>query len=438
MLSRMRIHRVLCLFALALSANSLLAQTYTAAHVHFSDLGTFTQQQLEDAAGVHSGTKLTADDLGAAAQRLVDTGYFDAMSATIDGRISAATILFDDQPTPLNHMMHVGFENLIWLSHDELVSAIRTKIPLFNGYLLDNSPHVPEMKAALAAALAAKSIVAEVSCEDFEPTVRHPLREVGCRIVKPSIRVTNIKLGGVTPDLVPFVQKSVTATVRTPYNEGPAEETTVDRILAPLLDAGYIQARLIDATPVPAPVADNSVPVVLTAQLSSGEVFHVSGITFSGNDFLSAESFTSSAKLRAGDIASRRSLLETLMPLDMAYRRKGYMDVIINAVPTIDASAHTVAYNVTVDPGEQYRLHEVTTNNLDAAARAEFTHAFHMKEGDIYNLDYVTKFLVNNEKLPALLPYGASFKSYADPNSHIVDLVINFYRAPNGTSVTVH
>lgn len=437
-LKEMRISRAVVLSLFAVSAISLQAQTYTAARVHFSDPGTFTQEQLEDAAGVHAGTKLTADELGAAAQRLVDTGYFDAMSATIEGNVTAATVEFDDKPTPLSHMMHVGFENFIWLTHDEITAAIRGKVPLFNDYLLDNSPHTSDVQAALTAALAAKSIAANVACEDFESTLRHPRREIGCRIVRPTVRVANIKLGGVTPELMPFIQKSVNATARTQYTEGPADETTADRILAPLLDAGYIHAALTGTTPAPAPVADDTVPVVLTARLAAGEVFHVSAITFAGNDFLSAEAFASTAKLHPGDIASRQALLNTLTPLDAAYRRKGYMDVIVNAVPTIDTANHQVAYSVTVDPGEQYRLREATTNNLDPAAKADFDRGFLMKQGDNYNPEYVSTFLEQNTALRALAGYHALFKAYADPNSHTVDLVLNFAKGANGTSVTVH
>ena len=178
--------------------------------------------------------------------------------------------------------------------------------------------------------------------------------------------------------------------------------------------------------------------MVLTAQLVPGEIFRVSAIQFEGNEFLSAEAFAAKAKLHAGDVASRHELLETLAPLDMAYRRKAYMDVIIRAVPAIDAAAHQVAYNVAVDPGEQYRLHEVTTNNLDAAAKTNFDRAFLLKPGDIYNLEYVINFLVKNSAVHSLDPYAASFKSYADPNTHLVDLVVNFVRADKGTAVTVH
>ena len=93
---------------------------------------------------------------------------------------------------------------------------------------------------------------------------------------------------------------------------------------------------------------------------------------------------------------------------------------------------------MSVVPGEQYRLHEVTANNLDAAAKAEFERGFLMKQGDLYNPDYVATFLKQNTALRALAGYSAGFKAYADPNSHTVDLVLNFVKGMNGTTVTVH
>jgi outer membrane protein insertion porin family len=99
-----------------------------------------------------------------------------------------------------------------------------------------------------------------------------------------------------------------------------------------------------------------------------------------------------------------------------------------NATPRIDDALHQVAYTITVDPGEQYRIHEVTANNLDAAARADFDRGFRMKAGELYNPDYISGFLKNNTALQALAGYSAGYKAYADPNTHTVDLVINFVR----------
>jgi outer membrane protein insertion porin family len=104
------------------------------------------------------------------------------------------------------------------------------------------------------------------------------------------------------------------------------------------------------------------------------------------------------------------------------------MDVVVDAAPAIDAATHQVAYAVTVSPGEQYRLHQVTAYNLDPAARTDFDRGFSMKAGDLYNPEYLTGFLKNNTALQALAGYSFTYKAYADPNTHTVDLVLTFFR----------
>lgn len=402
------------------------AQSYTAARVEFSDKGTFTQAQLEKAAGLHVGSSFTQPQLGEAAQRLIDTGYFADMGAALDGPVGSVTVKFTGQPVPLNQMLHVGFLNFVWLTHDEIEAAITARFPLFIDYLPENSPQQDVFKAALTEALAAKSITSQVAYEPFEPTLNHPQRELVFEIKEPSIRISNVHLGGVSTGLVPFVQKSVNATARTRYIVGPADQTSYDRILEPLLDAGYAAATLTNPTAVPTVMPDGSVNVVISAQLAPGGVYNVASLTFAGSPLLSAEAFAATAKLHAGDIASHKALIQTLTPLDAAYRAKGYMDVVVDAHPALDNVASTVVYTVTVQPGEQYRVREITANNLTPAAKADFDRGFLMKSGELYNPTYITSFLEKNTALQALRGYSATFKAYADPVAHTVDVVIDF------------
>ena len=152
-------------------------------------------------------------------------------------------------------MLHVGFGNFVWLSHGEIEDALRAKSTLFLDYLPENSSLEEVFDGALTGALAAKGIAARVTHETAEPTMLRPERSIEFRIITPVIRVANVKLGGVSTELVPLIQKSVNAAARFPYNEGLAGQTTEDRILAPLLDAGYIQASLSGVTLAPTSLA---------------------------------------------------------------------------------------------------------------------------------------------------------------------------------------
>jgi outer membrane protein assembly factor BamA len=414
-------------FILLGGAISASAQTtYIAAKIVFNHPGPYSQTQLETAAGMHAGTKFNADDLGNAAQHLVDTGYFDNVGATLTGNVKSAIVLFDIEPTDRTHMLHVGFENFVWLSHAEIEDALHAKSPLFVDYLPESSPLADVFNAALVDALAAKDITAKVAHDTVEPTMLRPERSIEFRIATPSIRVANVKLTGVATDLVPLIQKSVNATAKTPYDEGLAGETTTDRILTPLLDAGYSQAALSDIALAPT-LSGDTASVVLSATLTPGDIYHVSKIDFAGTPLLSADAFAATEKLHPGDVASRALLLQTLAPLDLAYRKQGYMDVIIEAKPTADPATHQVAYTVSVKPGEQYRVKQVTANNLDTAARADFDRGYLMKTGELYNPDYLTNFLHNNTALLALQKYSAAWKAYADPNTHTVDIILNFF-----------
>jgi hypothetical protein len=86
------------------------------------------------------GMPFTADDLSAAAQRLADTGFFDDVGASLNCDIRAITVGFDLKPIDRARMLHVGFENFVWLTKDEMESAIKGKFPLFGYYLPEVSP----------------------------------------------------------------------------------------------------------------------------------------------------------------------------------------------------------------------------------------------------------------------------------------------------------
>jgi outer membrane protein insertion porin family len=417
-----------CAFILLFAALPSVAEvTYTAGKIVFNHPGPYTQDQLEAAAGIHRGTSFNAKDLGNAAQRLVDTGFFSDVGATLAGRVDSATVLFDIKPIDRSQMVHVDFDNFVWLTHAEIESALQAKAPLFLDYLSETSPLLDEFTATLTSALAAKGITAKVTHDTIEPTLVSPERTLQFHIATPAVRVANVKLAGVSPDLVPLIQKSLNAAARAPYSESPAGATTADRILAPLLDAGYVQASLSGITLEPA-LSGDTASVVLSATLAPGDIYHVSGITFAGTPLLSAESFAASAKLHSSDIASRKLLYDTLAPLDAAYRRQGYMDIIIVAEPDANPATRQVAYTVTVKPGEQYHVNEVTARNLDPAAQDDFDRGFLMKKGDLFNPDYIHTFFVNNPGLKTLTPYGGSYKAYADPNTHTVDVVLTFAR----------
>ena len=404
------------------------AEGWLAKKIVFEHPGPYQQQQLEAVAQVHVGQTVTNESLAAAAQRLADTAYFDDVSVSLAPVKDGFTVDFELKPRAQKGMVRVGFENFVWLTPDEITTAIHATAPLFGGYVIESTIQPDGIADALTRALATKGIKAEVTHETMESTLLHPERAMEFRVVRPPVRVANIHLSGVSTELVPLVQKSVNAVARTPYNDGLAGRLTSESILAPLLDAGYADAKLTGVTLEPTAGANGDVALVVSGTLTPGEIYHVSHLSFAGSPLMSAEAFAATQKLHEGDLASRLALLETLAPLDAAYRRRGYLDVMVHSGAALDAAAKQVAYAVTVEPGEQYRLKTFTADGLDAVAKADFDRTFQIKPGDVFNPEYVANFLKNNTAVKSLEGYSGGYKAIADPNTHTVEVVLTLNR----------
>jgi outer membrane protein assembly factor BamA len=431
MTSTYRVFRAGVSVALLACSLPLLAQrTYTAGKIVFKTPGEFSQADLESVLGMHTGDNFKQDDLNAAAQRLSDTGYFDTVGGALEGMSNRITVTIDLKPSAHDALVHAGFHNFVWLTPEEIQSALRASVPLYNGYLPEGATQLDTANHALTQALSAKGIQAKVDHETVEPSLEHPERVVEFTVVEPSIRVSNVRLGGVVEALVPYVQKSLNETAHKNYNAGRAGKSTERAILDPLLDAGYINASLSNVSVKPSSATDGSVTVEVAATLVPDVVYKVGTIRFAGAPLMSADEFAAGAKLHAGDIASHKLLMDTVAPLDAAYRRKGYMDVIVTATPTLDSASQKVDYAVSVVPGEPYKVHEVTAEGLeaDAAARAEFDRVFPLKPGDVYDPYAILTTLKPEPSKPALRPYSAGFKAQADPAAHTVDVLITFYK----------
>ena len=414
---------LLCLATLPAAAQ------YTVSKIVFKNPGPYLQADLEAVSGLHHGQKVSTVGLQTAAQQLVDTGYFDEVGVDVEGSTAAMQVNFNLKPLDAPRLTPVGFENFVWLTPEELAATLHGVAPLFHGALPDAGTQADKINAALTAALAAKGVTAVVTHATLEPSTSQPLRAVEFRVEQPAVHVRSISLQGVSPAMSPAVDAIAIKLKGTRYNEGLAGETTQRYLLAPYQEDGYLAAKLTGIHYTTSSTTPAVVEADVTATVDEGKQYRVASLDFAGTEIAPAAILTASAKLHPGDVASRAALLETLAPIDAAYRRQGYMDVVVKSGAVLDAAAHTVAYTVTVVPGEPYRLRSVTPVGLDPAARAAFDHDWLMQPGEIYNVEYMFKLLKNLSATKALIEYGAAYKASADPDTHLVDLVLTFSRA---------
>jgi len=236
----------------------------------------------------------------------------------------------------------------------------------------------------------------------------------------------NAQLSGVAPAMEAAVKMALARVVGTRYNEGLAGMSTVDRLLDPWCNAGYLDAKLTDVQrTIVGGAADPRVQVDVTATVDAGQPYRVSALNFTATSMVSAEAFAKFARLHPGDVASRQALSQTFGPMTRAYHNEGYMDAVVDAAAVPDPATHQVAYTVTIDPGQQYHVKSIVVKGLPPTQQADFTAAFGLHPGDVYNEGYVGPFLVNN-KVASLRGYVGNFTASADPDTLLIDLTVSF------------
>ena len=376
---------------------------------------------------MHAGQTLVLKDLQAAAQRLADTGCFETVRVDSTGAASALTVIFLLKPATGAELYRAEFENFVWFTPEELATIVHRSAPLFTNKLPETTGVLDAVSTGLQAALVSKGVPnVEVTHQLLLATSARPESTVAFHVTRPAVRLQSVTLDGLAVASVSLANRVEVKLRGVPYRSGAGPGTTADLFLGRYLDAGNLDARLVDVTTTPVMESTGTVGVDLRAHVVSGAVYRVANVTFTGTPIVSEQTFSAGVKLHAGDVASRSNLFASEAPVDLAYHRLGYMDEFVDATISEDEATHTVSYALKVIPGEVYRVKGVSVEGLSAEAKAEFDQAWTMKAGEIYVAEYAAVFLGNRVSRGALAQYAGGFKAIADTATHAVDLQINF------------
>ena len=409
------------------------AQQMTATSVVFRGAGSYAQVDLESVAGLHAGSRMTLADIQAAAQRLADSGCFDEVKVDSKGPASALTVIFLLKASPASEIHPAAFLNLVWFTPQELGEILHKAAPLSAVGLFETTGVLDRISESLVSALQAKGVSnAVISHTVAGATSIRPKAVVMFRVQRPYVRVGTLVLDGVSAALAPAEAKVTSQMHGRAYADGDEPFQTRGLLLGPYLNQGYLDTHLEDVRLKLRPGSAEDVDVDVTAKVvGDATPYRVSYIRFAGTPVVTADVWSSAAKLHPGDVASREQLLASIDPIDRAYHKLGYMDEYVNPGTKLDHAAHTVNYDLTVVPGEVYRLHDVAVQGLTPEARAEFDQIWSMHPGDPYDSNYVHDIVTGNRAMRHLATYTGSFEAAADPSTHLVDLTIVFAQTPS-------
>jgi outer membrane protein insertion porin family len=385
----------------------------------------YTDAELLRAIQLHTGDQVTEAIISAAAKALTDTGLFTDVGADLDFADGVHTLTFKLKPIPDDQLLRVSFANIIWLTNEEIETAIHRAVPLYHGRVAGEGKTVDQIQAAVAALLARRQVTATLGHSLVAANRDHPWRAMEFRVITPPIRLLSADVSGGPVNLLNAEVAAQKKALAAPYNQGTAGVTTEDILLSPLRDAGYLGARIINVK-IERSATAGGVGLLYSGRIFSGPQYKVGNVVWAPTAVYTQDDFARDNELHPGTLPRENALIATREAILNAFHKNGYIEADLHVATDLDDQSGTVNYTFSVNPGDAYRVSKVSTSGLSAQAQAEFDANFALKPGSPFDALYVDNFLVNHPALKALSGYSYSYQTVTNPDTHELELTLNF------------
>ena len=394
--------------AVAVSARAQSGNLATAplAEIRSEGLKSLQGPQVAALSGLQLGAQVGKDDLQGAADKLVQTGMFAKVRYNFQSRTDGVVLTFHVEEAP---RVPAYFDNLPWFADSELNDGIRAKLPFYDGTLPEAGSIVEQAAEALGQFLVAHGLQAAVDHQ----VAPNPNGDGGVqlfRINAEALRIATVEFSDAALNSSPTVQQQLPELLGKPYSRTAIDVFLTEQIRPAFLQKGFLRAKLgppeVRLTGNPNKKLPEQIPVYVP--VNPGAVYHWKGVEWSGNSVLSTITLTSSAGLKAGDVADGMAMEAGWDRVREEYGRRGYMQAKVEPTATYDDTAHTVAYHVHIEEGKPFRFGSMVITGLSINADKHLRDAWPIPPGELFDKvkyeEFLTKLQAHSTEIFKDLP----------------------------------
>lgn len=186
-------------------------------------------------------------------------------------------------------------------------------------------------------------------------------------------------------------------------------------------DKGYFKVEVI---PIQTPTLTAE---ALVLQVDTGKQYHLIRISWRGNAALSQSELTSLIPFEPGELFSRTKITEGLNSARKLYYSRGYINYTCVPAANTDDDAGTIALDMDVDEGGQFRFGELDVQGMEEAHRQILLSAWQGLRDHPYSTKDADKFFNRffRSPWPNIKPENYTIRKIEE-FSHTVDYSLQF------------
>jgi outer membrane protein assembly factor BamA len=420
-------------FALFLIAPGVPAQQAPTAgrmrlsKIEFNGLQRYSQEEAIAASGLQIGQLVDVPTLDAAAQRLFDSGLFKKLSYRYRTTGNQAVVTFQTEEEK-GAVAPVVFDNFVWFSDEELLTAVRRQVPSFAGTA--NVSATNGITKALQQLLQDRKMAGRV---EYMPSgdlsggnVEHLFSVEGV-----TVPICTVHFAGATAQHESDLIKRSKLLIAIDYKRSFVGPFATVNLFPIYREWGHLRARF--GTPTAKLESDTTGDcksgVSVTVPVEEGLLYSWGKAEWSGNAALSNPELERALKMKNGELANGLKIDKGLLSVQEAYGKQGYLTARIKDTPVFEDASQSVTYQIGIEEGPQYHMGMLTITGLSEDRTNELKRKWKLQPGSVYDDSYIHEFIKKDFVLDASEigspPRSISTDFKFDRRKFIVDVTIS-------------
>ena len=366
-------------------------QNFKIAKIEFEGLGRLSADEVLANTGLKIGEPFSLASLDAAAQRLVDTGFFKNVAYKTRPNKNQITIIFQLEEAKIASS-RVVFDNFIWFTDVELIGAVKRELPSFDGSAPDTGNTVDRIIKALQRFLHEQKIEATVTHMTSQDDPSNPVQEHVFTVNGVPLPICTLNFPGAQNIAEAKLRESSNELRNSEYSRKFVSSFAENNLIPLYREVGQLKAAFAPPLAKPEANATCKSGVELTLPVDEGLIYKWNKAEWTGNTTLTAQELDPLLGMETGKPANGRKLDESLGSIEKVYGRKGFLLVKLKSAPEFDEQAQSVVYRMNVVEGPQFRMGRLSTRGFSESETNQINEKWELKTGEIFDEGYFADF----------------------------------------------
>jgi len=414
------------------SGQSAAAQKFQPKSIQFKGAPEYTDQELMTAAGLKLGVVLDFAEMKGHSQKLVDTGVFETLGFKFDGVDLVYTLV------PFTNLYRARLENLPLTPGKELDAALHDRCPLYHGKVPAEGGLAEQVRKALEEMLEARGIKTSVAAVPYTDPKLHEVTAISYAITAPPVRVGEIHLEGVSPEMQAEVKVVEDRVRKINYDTENSAENIEHAFALLYTDEGYAAVKVHAARSGNPVMTGEAIDVPFTVSIEPGKLYKLGDLHLPSGELLTLAEINKAAGAASNSIEKQSvkegvALRTALLYIAGQYKAKGYMDCVVTPHPQYDDANGIVNYTLEAQPGPVYTMGKLTIENGADDLRAAMWAAWKMPTGAVFNASAIQTYYSSQGNTPLGRTFAAALCKYSltiNADTHTVDVTLRIEKRP--------